>query len=78
MTNALECRMYEHKQKLVPGFTSKYNVNRLVHIEEFSDVQQAMDREYQIKGWNRGKKVDLIEEANSGWHDLSLGWYRDG
>ncbi len=57
------------------GFTSRYNVNRLVHIEEFADVQQAMDRERQLKGWRRGKKIDLSEENNPGWHDLSAGSY---
>ncbi|CAN5614684.1 hypothetical protein BH23CHL2_BH23CHL2_12260 [soil metagenome] len=75
MTNDLERRMYEHKHKLVPSFSSRYNVDRLVHIDEFSDVDQAMDREREPKGWRRGKKIDLIEQYNPGWHDLTAGWF---
>lgn len=75
MTNDVEHRVNEHKHGLTPGFTTRYNVNRLVHLEEFSDVYEAMDREEQIKSWRRSKKIDLIEESNPGWHDLSAGWY---
>ena len=56
--------MYEHKQKLVPGFTSKYNINRLVYFETTSDVRVAIARVKQIKGWLRAKKIALIESAN--------------
>ena len=75
VTNDLERRIYEHKNKLLPGFTSKYNVTRLAHFEETSDVESAIAREKQIKGWRREKKVALIESSNPQWRDLSLEWY---
>ena len=75
VTNDLERRMYEHKNKLVPGFTSKYNVTRLAHFEQTSEVESAIAREKQIKGWRRNKKVALIESSNPQWKDLSLEWY---
>ena len=75
VTNDLERRMYEHKNKLVPGFTSKYNVARLAHFEQTSEVESAIAREKQIKGWRRNKKVALIESSNPQWKDLSLEWY---
>lgn len=71
MTNNLERRVYEHKRNLLPGFTSKYRVNRLVYFEETPDVRAAIEREKQIKGWLRSKKIALIESANPDWHDLS-------
>ena len=64
VTNDLERRMYEHKNKLVPGFTSKYNVTWLASYEQTSDVESAIEREKQIKGWRRSKKVALIESFN--------------
>jgi putative endonuclease len=64
VTNDLRRRMYEHKQKRVPGFTSNYNINRLVYFETTSDVRVAIAREKQIKGWLRAKKIALIESAN--------------
>ena len=64
--------MYEHKNKLLPGFTSKYNVTWLAYYEQTSDVESAIARENQIKGWRRSKKVELIESANPRWKDLSL------
>ena len=67
--------MYEHKNKIIPGFTSKYNVNKLVYFEETSDVNAALEREKQIKGWLRAKKNQLIESNNKGWRDLSEGWF---
>ncbi|MBL8063525.1 MAG: GIY-YIG nuclease family protein [Anaerolineales bacterium] len=75
VTNNLERRVYEHKNKLVEGFTSKYNINQLVHYEETNDVQVALAREKQIKGWLRAKKIALIESVNPQWKDLSLEWY---
>ena len=75
VTNDLERRMYEHKNKLLSGFTSKYNVTQLAHFEETSDVEAAIAREKQIKGWRREKKVALIEASNPQWEDLSLAWY---
>jgi putative endonuclease len=75
MTNDLKRRVYQHKHKLIPGFTAKYNVTRLVHYEETSDVKSAIAREKQIKGWVRLKKIALIESENPEWQDLSEGWY---
>ena len=74
VTNDLERRMHEHKNKLVPGFTSKYNVTWLAHYEQTSDVESAIAREKEIKGWRRSKKVALIESSNPQWKDLSLEW----
>ncbi len=75
VTNNLERRVYEHKNKLVQGFTSRYNITKLVHYEETNDVQEALLREKQIKGWLRSKKIALIEAKNPEWKDLSLDWY---
>jgi putative endonuclease len=75
VTNNLERRVYEHKNKLVTGFTSKYNITQLVYYEETNDVQEALLREKQIKGWLRSKKIALIESINPQWEDLSLEWY---
>lgn len=74
VTNDLERRVSEHKRHLVEGFTARYNVTRLVYYEMTSDVEAAIAREKQIKGWLRRKKVALIEEGNPDWHDLSEGW----
>jgi len=74
VTNDLERRVYEHKQKLVPGFTAKYNIDRLVYYEATQDVNVAISREKQIKGWLRAKKIALIESMNPKWADLSLDW----
>ena len=71
VTSDLTRRLYEHKQKLVPGFTSRYNVDRLVYVESTGDVIAAISREKQIKGWLRSKKVALIERDNPRWLDLS-------
>ena len=75
VTDDLERRVFEHKNKLVPGFSSKYNINRLVYYEETSGIKEALNREKQIKGWLRIKKLELITSANPKWHDLSDGWY---
>ena len=64
--------MYEHKQKLVAGFTAKYNIDRLVYYEATEDVNAAISREKQIKGWLRAKKIALIESMNPDWVDLSV------
>lgn len=71
MTNDLVRRMYEHKHKLVPGFTARYAVDRLVHFEYTSDPAAAIAREKQIKGWTRKKKVALVAATNPEWRDLS-------
>ena len=74
VTNNLERRIYEHKNKLIDGFTAKYNVNKLVYYEETTDVNVALNREKEIKGWSRSKKISLIERNNFAWDDLSLGF----
>ena len=74
VTNDLERRVYEHKKKLVPGFTTKYNITRLVYFEATQDVGAAIAREKQIKGWLRTKKIALIDSVNPGWADLSVDW----
>lgn len=75
VTNDLNRRVYEHKQKLIPGFTQKYNITKLVYFEETTDVTDAIAREKQIKGWLREKKIALIESINPTWQDISAGWY---
>jgi len=78
VTSDLERRVYEHKRKLVPGFTSKYHIAQLVHFEVCQDIHAAIAREKQIKGWLRAKKAALIESVNPEWKDLSVGWYEEG
>ena len=75
VTNNLMRRVYEHKNKMIDGFTKKYNITKLVYYEETNDVQAAIAREKQIKGWLRKKKIDLIEIMNPEWKDLSAGWF---
>jgi putative endonuclease len=75
VTNDLPRRVHEHKQKLVEGFTQKYNISQLVYYETTSEVRSAIAREKQIKGWLRSKKIALIESMNPKWEDLSEGWY---
>jgi len=74
MTNDLRRRVYQHKNKIINGFTARYNVDRLVHFEIFNEPKQAISREKQVKGWVRRKKIALIEENNPTWHDLSEDW----
>jgi putative endonuclease len=75
VTNNLERRVYEHKHKLMPGFTSKYNITKLVYYEAGDNINVAIAREKQIKGWLRAKKIALIESVNPEWRDLSEDWY---
>ncbi len=70
-TNDLERRMYEHKNKMINGFTKKYNLNKLVYFETTSDVGSALEKEKQLKNWHRSWKINLINEFNSEWKDLS-------
>ena len=70
MTNDLQRRVAQHQQKLVEGFTQKYNVTRLVYYEMTEDVHAVLAREKQIKSWRRSKKVALIESVNPSWKDL--------
>ena len=76
-TNDLVRRVVEHKRGLVPGFTSRYHVTRLVYFEQFADVRDAIAREKEIKGWARARKIRLIEARNATWEDLALRWFRE-
>jgi putative endonuclease len=75
VTNDLERRVYEHKNKLIEGFTKRYNITRLVYFESTGDVTAAITREKQIKGLLRNKKVELIKTMNPKWEDLSEDWF---
>ncbi len=75
VTGNIKKRVYQHKQKLIDGFTRKYNIDRLVYFETFGDIHSAIAREKAIKGWLRAKKIDLIHANNPDWRDLSDGWY---
>jgi putative endonuclease len=75
ITNNLERRVYEHKNKLILGFTAKYNLTWLVWFAETNDIREAIAREKQVKAWTRAKRVTLIEEMNPEWEDLSTYWY---
>ncbi len=70
VTSDLKRRVFEHKEKVHKGFTEKYNVNSLVWYEETSDVHAALQKEKQLKKWNREWKIRLIEKDNYGWRDL--------
>ncbi len=72
VTNDLQRRLYEHKNKLADGFTKKYNLNKLVYYEEYSEVEEAIAREKQLKGWTRAKKEILINKENPDWIELSF------
>ena len=72
VTSDLEKRAYEHKLKLIEGFTKKYNIDKLVYYEVFDDIDNAIAREKQIKAGSRQKKMDLIASMNPAWKDLSI------
>jgi len=74
VTSRITLRAFQHKHKAHNGFTAKYNVHRLVYYERFSDPRSAIDREKQIKGWLRAKKIALIESMNPRWDDLAGNW----
>ncbi|WP_299368290.1 GIY-YIG nuclease family protein [Winogradskyella sp.] len=74
VTNDLERRMFEHKNKLVEGFTKKYNLTQLVYFETYQYVNDAIKREKNMKKWKREWKINLIENNNSNWTDLSKDW----
>ena len=75
MTNDLRRRLHEHRQELVDGFTKKYHVHKLVYYEQTSDVNAAIAREKQLKGWNRKRKNALVMSMNPEWNDLSDQWF---
>ena len=70
VTNDLKRRVYVHREKLIDGFTKKYNVNKLVYFEATNDINSAIQREKQIKAGSRQKKIDLINSMNKEWKDL--------
>ena len=76
VTSNLERRVAQHKLKLLPGFTARYRIERLVYLEHHGDIHAAIQREKQIKGWVREKKLALIKSMNPGWCDLSEVWSR--
>jgi putative endonuclease len=75
VTRNLLRRVHQHRLGEIPGFTEKYHVNRLVYYEETTSARAAFDRERQIKGWSRQKKIQLVESENAGWLDLARDWY---
>jgi len=75
VTNDLQKRVYQHKNKLVDGFTQKYHVSKLVYYEITNDIKSAITREKQIKSWSRQKKVNLIKSTNPLFRDLSIGLF---
>lgn len=75
VTNDIKRRVLEHKEKINKGFTSRYNINRLVYFESFQYINDAILREKRLKKWNRQWKINLIEEENKEWNDLSEDWY---
>ncbi len=72
VTNNLKRRVWEHREKLVEGFTKKYRINKLVYYEIYNDIVHAIEREKQIKAGPRKKKLDLIRKFNQEWQDLYL------
>jgi putative endonuclease len=74
VTNYIERRVLQHRQRQVPGFSSRYHTRELVYMEPFGDVRAAIAREKQIKGWLRTRKIALIESVNPHWKDLSADW----
>ena len=72
VTNDLQRRIYEHKNKLLPGFTQKYDVDRLLYYEMFAEIDQAIHREKQLKGWSRIKKLAIIKRMNPELMEISF------
>ena len=75
VSNDLERRIFEHKNKLVEGFSSKYNLDKLVYFEVYQYVSDAIKREKNMKKWKREWKVKLIIDENSDWNDLAEDWF---
>ncbi len=74
ITNDLERRMFEHKNKLIEGFSKRYGLNRLVYFETFQNIKDAIKREKNMKKWKREWKIKRIREDNPNWSDLSKNW----
>jgi len=77
VTNNLERRIFEHKNKLVKGFSAKYNLDKLVYLEQYQYIEDAIKREKNMKNWKREWKIKLIVKMNSNWNDLSKDWIKD-
>jgi putative endonuclease len=77
ITGYLDRRIMQHKMDSIEGFTNKYKVHRLVYYETYDQVQRALGREKQLKGWRREKKIALIEKMNPRWQDLAENWGRE-
>ena len=75
VTSNLETRIWQHRNKAFEGFTKKYNCDRLVYYEEFSEIDQAIAREKQVKAWVRSKKNELVDSINPEWNDLAAEWF---
>ena len=75
VTSDLLRRMYEHKTCTYEGFTKRYGLKKLVYFEQTDDIRAAIEREKQLKGWRRSRKIELIELTNLGWEDLSAPWF---
>jgi putative endonuclease len=75
VANNLQTRVWEHKQKVFGGFTAKFNCDKLVYFEEYNWIEEAIEREKQLKAGSRQKKINLIVAHNPGWLDLSADWY---
>ncbi|MGG6232050.1 GIY-YIG nuclease family protein [Tenacibaculum sp. SDUM215027] len=73
--NNLERRIFEHKNKLVKGFSSKYNLDKLIYFEEYQFIEEAIKREKNMKKWKRAWKTNLVIKENPNWEDLAKNWY---
>ncbi len=72
LTNNPNKRVWEHKNKLVDGFTKKYNIDKLIYLEEYKDIRDAIYREKQLKSWSRSKKINLIKRVNHNFEEIKL------
>jgi len=77
LSSNLHQRVWQHRQKIFDGFSSRYRIVRLVYWESFDDVRNAIDREKQLKRWSRKKKIELIKRLNPTWIDLAEDWYNN-
>jgi putative endonuclease len=77
VTNSLQRRMWQHKTGDRAGFSKRYGLKMLVWFEEFRDIHNAIERETELKGWLRRRKIELIEKENRLWQDLSAGWFAE-
>ena len=75
VTTSIRRRVWQHKEKLIEGFTKDHQVNTLVHLEELAGIRNAIGREKEIKGWRRDRKIMLIESTNPDWENLAAKWF---